>query len=148
MLLLGAGLSVTPARASVPGGCAGTLYSGRSDAVGWIDLDVMAQLGDGVPPALFEVQGPDGSRASYVNGAGLEAPTPAMPIWLAPVTSIGTYTLIIDGGYDCVVEVTADGVTNTADGGEETTSDTPIIDPNVTIGDETFWEARTAPVLP
>jgi hypothetical protein len=108
MMALTASLPLGVAKASIQGGCAGTLETGRSDAVGWIDMNTMLQLGDPEVPHLFLVVSDDGTRTEYVDGKGLVRPDEFMSAWLAPVETMGQYSLSVDG-FECVVDVTANG---------------------------------------
>lgn len=137
MGLVAMSLPVSAAQASIRAGCAGTIETGRSDAVGWIDANVMLQLGDAQVPSHFVVTAPDGSTDEYIEGVGLTPPDVVMPVWLAPVNGPGEYVLEVDG-YDCVVEITAGGETDllTAPTGSE--DDVPSVNPEGT------WQARSA----
>jgi len=109
--LVAMSLPVSSAQASIRAGCAGTIETGRSDAVGWIDANVMLQLGEAQVPSRLVVTAPDGSVVEHIDGAGLTPPDEVMPVWLAPVNGPGEYVLEVDG-YECVVEITAGGETN------------------------------------
>ena len=111
MGLVAMSLPVSAAQASIRAGCAGTIETGRSDAVGWIDANVMLQLGEAEVPSRFIVTAPDGSVVEHIDGAGLTPPDEVMPVWLAPVSGPGEYVLKVDG-FGCVVEITAGGETN------------------------------------
>jgi hypothetical protein len=132
-------LAITPfsAQASIRAGCAGTIETGRSDAVGWIDANVMLQLGEAQTPGRFIVTAPDGSVVEHINGAGLTPPNEVMPVWLSPVSGPGEYVLEVDG-YECVVEITAGGETNlrAASNGSNAAA------PSVNLDDT--WQARSA----
>jgi hypothetical protein len=95
----------TTARASILGGCAGTYDTGVPGAVGWVDGGVMLGLEAARPPSSFKVVGPDGTRTTYTDGAGLIPPTDSMPLWFAPVDQLGDYTVTIDDEV-CIVTVT------------------------------------------
>lgn len=134
--LVGMYLPANPAHASIRAGCAGTVETGRSDVVGWIDMNVMLQLGEAQAPNRLVVTAPDGSVAEYIDGAGLTPPSEAMPVWLAPSSGQGEYTLDVDG-YECVVELTADGETES----DATPSEIPYDELNIKLDDN--WKART-----
>ena len=108
MMALTVSLPLGVAKASIQGGCVGTLETGRSDAVGWIDMNTMLQLGDPEVPHLFLVVSEDGTRTEYMDGNGLIRPDESMPAWLAPVETVGQYSLSVDG-FECVVDVAAGG---------------------------------------
>ena len=135
-----------PAQASIQGGCAGTAETGYGNAVGWVDLNTMLQLGDEAEtPELFSVISPDGTQVDYHRGEGLMAPTPSMPIWLAQVSGAGDYTIIIDG-YDCVATVdpgSASGLLTTVDAAASEARSPEV---QKDLSDEAFWVVRTAPI--
>ncbi len=135
--LVATSLPVSTAQASIRAGCAGTIETGRSDAVGWIDANVMLQLGEAQTPGRFIVTAPDGSVVEHINGAGLTPPNGVMPVWLSPVSGPGEYVLEVDG-YECVVEITAGGETNlrAASNGSNAAA------PSVNLDDT--WQARSA----
>ena len=135
--LVAMSLPVSAAQASIRAGCAGTIETGRSDAVGWIDANVMLQLGEAQVPSRFIVTAPDGSVVEHIDGAGLTPPDEVMPFWLAPVSGPGEYVLEVDG-YECVVEITAGGETDlrTAPNGSKDDA------PSVNLDDT--WQARSA----
>jgi hypothetical protein len=130
--------------ASVRGGCAGTIETGRSDAVGWIDTNVMLQLGEPEAPHRFLVEAPDGSEVAYSDGAGLTPPSEAMPVWLAPASKFGTYRLDVDG-YECTVEVTSAGEPDTDAHDHRTTRENSGSARPITDLDRA-WEIRSAPL--
>ena len=138
--------SPAPAQASIQGGCAGTAETGYVNAVGWVDLNTMLQLGEEAEtPELFSVIAPDGTQVDYHRGEGLMAPTPSMPIWLAQVSGAGDYTIIIDG-YDCVATVdpgSASGLLTTVDAAASEARSPEV---QKDLSDEAFWAVRTAPI--
>lgn len=136
--LVATSLPVSAAQASIRAGCAGTIETGRSDAVGWIDVNVMLQLDEAQVPGHFAVTSPDGSTQEYIGGVDLIPPDEVMPVWLAPVSGPGEYVLEVDG-YECVVEITAGGETDllTAPSGSNAAAS------SVDLGDT--WQARSAP---
>ena len=135
--LVAMSLPVGATQASIRAGCAGTIETGRSDAVGWIDANVMLQLGEAQTPGRFIVTAPDGSVVEHIDGAGLTPPDEVMPVWLSPVSGPGEYMLEVDG-YDCVVEITAGGETDllTAPNGSK--------DNELSVNLEGTWQARSA----
>lgn len=135
--LIAMSLLVGVAQASIRAGCAGTIETGRSDAVGWIDANVMLQLGEAQVPGRFIVTAPDGSVVEHIDGAGLTPPDEVMPVWLAPVNGPGEYVLEVDG-YDCVVEITAGGETDLL----TVTNGSNAAAPSVILDDT--WQARSA----
>lgn len=136
--------SPTPAQASIRGGCAGTAETGYGNAVGWVDLNTMLQLGEEAEtPELFSVISPDGTQVDYRRGEGLVAPTPSMPIWLAQVSGAGDYTIIIDG-YDCVATVEPGSASELLTVDTVATGEVRPSEIQTDLSGETFWDVRTA----
>lgn len=138
--------SPAPAQASIQGGCAGTAETGYGNAVGWVDLNTMLQLGEEAEtPELFSVIAPDGTQVDYHRGEGLMPPTPSMPIWLAQVSGAGDYTIVIDG-FDCVATVDPDSASGLLATVDAVASEARPPEVQKDLSDETFWAARTAPI--
>lgn len=92
------------AQATILSGCVAPADAGVAHLVGWVDLGVLLEGADPEPPALMQVIAPDGTVTEYRDGAGLIAPTEALPIWFALAEQTGDYQLV-NGEERCTVYV-------------------------------------------